>query len=47
MREKSSFKTEADFIAWIRRRTPRRAAGLTLGIGDDAALVTAPPGHEN
>jgi len=46
MREKSSFQTEADFIAWIGRKTPRRAAGLTLGIGDDAALITAPPGHE-
>jgi thiamine-monophosphate kinase len=46
MRDKSFFKSEADFIAWIRRRTPRRVAGLTLGIGDDAALITAPPGQE-
>jgi thiamine-monophosphate kinase len=46
MREQSPFKSEADFIAWIRRRTPRQAAGLTLGIGDDAALVTIPPGQE-
>jgi len=46
MREKSLFKSEEDFIAWIRRRTPRRAEGLTLGIGDDAALVAVPPGHE-
>jgi thiamine-monophosphate kinase len=45
MRE-NSFKSEADFIAWIRRRTPRRVAGLTLGIGDDAALVAVPPGRE-
>ena len=46
MRDKSFFKSEADFIAWIRRRTPRRVAGLTLGIGDDAALVAIPPGQE-
>jgi thiamine-monophosphate kinase len=46
MRDKSFFKSEADFIAWIRRRTPRRVAGLTLGIGDDAALITVPPGQE-
>ncbi|HMD85009.1 MAG TPA: thiamine-phosphate kinase [Terriglobia bacterium] len=46
MHDKSSFKSEADFIAWIRRRAPRRVAGLTLGIGDDAALVDVPPGRE-
>lgn len=46
MRDKSLFKSEADFITWIRRRTPRRVAGLTLGIGDDAALVAVPPGQE-
>jgi thiamine-monophosphate kinase len=42
----SVFKSEADFIAWIRRKTPRQVAGLTLGIGDDAALVTVPTGQE-
>jgi thiamine-monophosphate kinase len=46
MPDKPPFKTEADFIAWIRRRTPRKVAGLTLGIGDDAALVSMPPGQE-
>ena len=46
MRDEYSFKSEADFIAWIRRRTPRRVAGLTLGIGDDAALITVSPGQE-
>jgi thiamine-monophosphate kinase len=46
MHDKSFFKSEADFIAWMRHRTPRRSAGLTLGIGDDAALVTAPTGRE-
>jgi thiamine-monophosphate kinase len=46
MREKSFFKSEADFIRWVQRRTPRRSSGLALGIGDDAALVAVPPGHE-
>ena len=46
MQDKTFFKSEADFITWIRRRTPRLRPGLTLGIGDDAALVTVPPGHE-
>jgi thiamine-monophosphate kinase len=46
MRDKGLFKNEADFIAWIRRRTPRRVAGLTLGIGDDAALVVVPSKRE-
>ncbi|MGD0224539.1 MAG: thiamine-phosphate kinase [Terriglobia bacterium] len=46
MRGESSFKSESDFISWIHRRTPRRAAGLALGIGDDAALVRVPPGQE-
>jgi thiamine-monophosphate kinase len=46
MRDKSLFNNEADFIAWIRRRTPQRVPGLTLGIGDDAALVTIPQGQE-
>jgi thiamine-monophosphate kinase len=46
MREKSFFQSEADFIAWIRGRIPGRSAGLTLGIGDDAALVAIPPGQE-
>lgn len=39
MRNTSFFKSEAEFIAWIRRRTQRKVAGLALGIGDDAALV--------
>jgi len=46
MRDKSLFKSEADFITWISRRTPRRVAGLTLGIGDDAAVLDVPPGRE-
>jgi thiamine-monophosphate kinase len=46
MRDKRFFHSEAEFIAWIRRRAPRRGAGLTLGIGDDAALVSVPPRQE-
>lgn len=46
MRDKPFFKSEADFISWLRRRTPRKVAGLTLGIGDDAALVAVPPRTE-
>jgi thiamine-monophosphate kinase len=46
MRDKLFFKSEADFIASIYRRNPRRVVGLTLGIGDDAALVKVPPGQE-
>ena len=46
MRDKSQFESEADFTTWIQRRIPRRVAGLTLGIGDDAALVRIPPGRE-
>ncbi len=54
MRGKQPFKSEAEFVAWILRqvdrgappRAPGRAAGLVLGIGDDAALVRVPPGRE-
>jgi thiamine-monophosphate kinase len=46
MRNKLFFKSESAFTEWIRCRTPRRVAGLTLGIGDDAALVATPPGRE-
>jgi thiamine-monophosphate kinase len=43
---KSPFRSEAEFVAWIRRRTPNQASGLALGIGDDAALIDAPRGQE-
>ncbi len=58
MRDKKPFKNEAEFIAWILqqagRSAPRRApsltkgraTGLTLGIGDDAAMLQVPPGRE-
>jgi thiamine-monophosphate kinase len=41
-----AFRSETEFLAWVERRTRRRAAGLRLGVGDDAALVEVPPGHE-
>ena len=46
MRDKSFFKSEADFIRLDSPPDPSAGAGLTLGIGDDAALVTVPPGQE-
>lgn len=46
MRYKSLFQNEAEFIAGVNRRNPRRVAGLTLGIGDDAALVTTARNQE-
>jgi len=46
MPDKPCFRTETEFVAWLRHRTARRASGLRLGIGDDAALVEVPPGRE-
>lgn len=46
MPDKPRFRTETEFVAWLRHRTARRAPGLRLGIGDDAALVEVPPGQE-
>jgi thiamine-monophosphate kinase len=46
MRKESLFNTEADFIIWVQRQTPRSSPSLTLGIGDDAALVRVRPRHE-
>ena len=46
MRNHYPFQSEAEFVAWLRRRTPPQGAGLKLGIGDDAALVTIPAGQE-
>lgn len=39
MADMPPFKSEAEFITWVRRRTAPSAPGLVLGIGDDAALV--------
>ncbi len=33
------FRDEAQFVRWLRGRWPDHAPGLTLGIGDDAAIV--------
>ena len=33
------FRSETEFVRWLRKRASRNARGLTLGIGDDAALV--------
>lgn len=40
------FNNEAEFVTWIRRQSaaPNRARGVTLGIGDDAALVSLTAG---
>jgi thiamine-monophosphate kinase len=46
MPDKLCFRTEAEFVAWLQRRTAWRAPGLRLGIGDDAALVEVRPGRE-
>src|SRR5690242_13031290 len=46
MRTSSAFATEAEFLKWIVKHTPQRSRGLSLGIGDDAALVKVSPGRE-
>jgi thiamine-monophosphate kinase len=33
------FKSESEFVHWLQKISPRRVAGLALGIGDDAAVV--------
>jgi thiamine-monophosphate kinase len=40
------FRDEAEFVRWLRRRWPERARGLSLGIGDDAAIVTPTRGTD-
>lgn len=37
---------EFDLIALIKRRCPKARADVRLGIGDDAAVVAVPAGHE-
>jgi thiamine-monophosphate kinase len=34
------FHDEAQFVQWLRRRWPDSVPGLSLGIGDDAAIAT-------
>lgn len=40
------FKTESEFVSWLRSRLPGGARGLRLGIGDDAAVVRVAPGKD-
>jgi thiamine-monophosphate kinase len=40
------FRSEAEFVHWLRRRWPERAPGLDLGIGDDAAVVRPRRSHD-
>ncbi len=40
------FRNEAEFIRWLKRKSPGRADRLKLGIGDDAAVIEASRGHE-
>jgi thiamine-monophosphate kinase len=40
------FRSETEFVNWLKRLTRGRAAGLALGIGDDAALVRPRRGNE-
>jgi thiamine-monophosphate kinase len=34
-----SFRDEDQFVRWLQQRWPRRAPGVSLGVGDDAAIV--------
>jgi thiamine-monophosphate kinase len=40
------FRSEGEFVSWLRRRVTRPGRGLRLGIGDDAALVRVGAGQE-
>jgi thiamine-monophosphate kinase len=40
------FKTEDEFVNWLKRRRQAKTPGLRLGIGDDAGLIEPSPGHE-
>jgi thiamine-monophosphate kinase len=40
------FRTENEFVRWLRAKTASRGRGLRLGIGDDAALVSVRHGYE-
>src|SRR5271167_3612516 len=33
------FRSETEFLRWLRKRVPSKGRGLRLGIGDDAAVV--------
>ncbi|MGH9448917.1 MAG: thiamine-phosphate kinase [Terriglobia bacterium] len=40
------FRSEAEFLTWLRRRSGRKAAGMLVGIGDDAGLIRPKAGRE-
>ncbi len=40
------FRNESEFVGWLRPQAARKTAGLTLGIGDDAALIRVAPRRE-
>jgi thiamine-monophosphate kinase len=37
------FRSEMEFVRWLREQVPGKARGLRLGIGDDAAVVEVEP----
>jgi len=37
------FRSEAEFVRWLRKQVPGKVSGLRLGIGDDAAVVDVGP----
>lgn len=40
------FRREDEFVRWLGRQLPASGHGVTLGIGDDAAMVRPAPGRE-
>lgn len=40
------FRTETEFVTWLREHTPRSVRGLCLGIGDDAAIIEGCGGRD-
>jgi thiamine-monophosphate kinase len=40
------FRTETEFVRWLRIKTRGQARGLRLGIGDDAAIVALSRGRD-
>lgn len=46
MRNDPPFKSELEFVEWLRRQKATRGRGVTVGIGDDAAVVTVARGRE-
>ncbi|MDE3179638.1 MAG: thiamine-phosphate kinase [Acidobacteriota bacterium] len=40
------FRTEDEFVGWLKRRSGRGSPGMRLGIGDDAGLIRPQPGYD-